>query len=75
MYITPEVDGVYISSVNEGYPAYGKIEVGDIVVSFDGVTTPSIERLRAELFKHKVGDKVIIEVWRNGQIVSIEVTL
>ncbi len=73
--ITPEVDGVYISAVTEGYPAHGKIEAGDIIVSFGGVKTPTIERLRAELFKHKVGDTVTVEVWRNGQIVSVEVTL
>lgn len=73
--ITPEVDGVYISAVTEGYPAHGKIEANDIIVSFDGVQTPTIEKLRAELFEHKVGDTVIIEVWRNGQIVSVEVTL
>ncbi len=73
--ITPEVDGVYISSVTEGYPAHGKIEAGDIIVSFGGVNTPTIERLRAELFKHKVGDTVTVEVWRNGQIVSVEITL
>ena len=73
--ITPEVDGVYISAVNEGYPAHGKIEAGDIIVSFGGVKTETIEELRAELFKHKVGDTVTVEVWRNGQIISVEVTL
>ncbi len=75
VFITPEVDGVYISAVTEGYPAHGKIEANDIIVSFGGVKTETIEELRAELFKHKVGDTVIIEVWRNGQIVSVEVTL
>lgn len=73
--ITPEVDGVYISAVTEGYPAHGKIEAGDIIVSFGGVKTETIEELRAELFKHKVGDTVTVEVWRNGQIISVEVTL
>ena len=73
--ITPEVDGVYISAVNEGYPAHGKIEAGDIIVSFGGVKTETIEELRAELFKHKVGDTVTVEVWRNGQIVKVDITL
>lgn len=73
--ITPEVDGVYISAVTEGYPAYGKIEANDIIVSFGGVKTETIEELRAELFKHKVGDTVTIEVWRNGKIISVDVTL
>ena len=73
--ITPEVDGVYISAVNEGYPAHGKIEAGDIIVSFGGVKTETIEELRAELFKHKVGDTVTVEVWRNGKMISVDVTL
>jgi S1-C subfamily serine protease len=73
--ITPEVDGVYISAVTEGYPAHGKIEAGDIIVSFGGVKTETIEELRAELFKHKVGDTVTVEVWRNGKMISVDVTL
>jgi len=73
--ITPEVDGVYISAGTEGYPAHGKIEANDIIVSFGGVKTETIEELRAELFKHKVGDTVTVEVWRNGEIISVDVTL
>lgn len=73
--ITPEVDGVYISAVTEGYPAHGKIEANDIIVSFGGVKTETIEELRAELFKHKVGDTVTVEVWRNGEIISVDITL
>lgn len=73
--ITPEVDGVLIVAVNEGYPAYGKLEVYDIVVSFAGVKVTTIEGLRAELFKHKIGDTVTLEVWRNGQIVTVDITL
>ena len=73
--ITPEVDGVLIVAVNEGYPAYGKLEVYDIVVYFAGVKVTTIEGLRAELFKHKVGDTVTLEVWRNGEIVTVDITL
>jgi serine protease Do len=73
--ITPETDGVVVSGINEGYPCYGKLELYDVIFSFDGVKTPTIEKMRAELFKHKVGDTVIIEVWRNGELVKVEVTL
>lgn len=73
--ITPEVNGVIVSSVSEGYPAYGKLELYDIIVSFDGVETPTIEKMRAELFKHRVGDTVILEVWRDGQLIKVEITL
>ena len=73
--VTPEVDGVLIVSVSEGYAAYGKLEMYDIVVSFDGVPTTTIEGLRAELFKHKVGDTVTLEVWRDGKIITVDITL
>ena len=73
--ITPETDGVVVTGINEGYPCYGKLELYDVIFSFDGVKTPTIEKMRAELFKHKVGDTVIIEVWRNGELVKVEVTL
>ncbi len=73
--ITPETDGVVVTGINEGYPCHGKLELYDVIFSFDGVKTPTIEKMRAELFKHKVGDTVIIEVWRNGELVKVEVTL
>jgi serine protease Do len=73
--VTPEVDGVLIVAVNEGYVAYGKLEMFDIVISFDGVKTTTIEGLRAELFKHKVGDTVKLEVWRDGKVIEVELEL
>lgn len=73
--ITPEVSGVIVSGVNEGYPAFGKLEVYDIIVSLDGVETLTVEKMRTELFKHKVGDTITLEVWRNGQIIKVEITL
>lgn len=73
--VTPEVDGVLIVAVNEGYVAYGKLEMFDIVISFDGVKTTTIEGLRTELFKHKVGDTVTLEVWRDGKVIEVELEL
>lgn len=73
--VTPEVDGVLVILVNEGYSAYEKLKEYDIIVSFDGVETLTVERMRAELFKHKVGDTVKIGVWRDGKIVEVEITL
>ncbi len=75
VFVTPETDGVVVTGINEGYPCHGKLELYDIIFSFDGVKTPTLERMRAELFKHKVGDTVTLEVWRNGQLVKVEITL
>lgn len=73
--ITPEADGVLVIEVNEGYSAYGKLNPFDIIVSFGGVETPTIEKMRTELFKHRVGDTVTLEVWRDGKIVTVDITL
>lgn len=75
VFITPESDGVIVTGVSAGYPCEGKLELYDIIVSFDGVKTPTVDRMRSELFKHKVGDTVVLEVWRNGQLIKVEITL
>lgn len=73
--ITPETDGVVVTGITEGSPCDGKLELYDVIFTFDGVKTPTLEKMRSELFKHKVGDTVILEVWRNGELVKVEVTL
>ena len=73
--ITPEVDGALIIAVNEGYCAYGKLEAFDIIIGIDGVKVTHFEALRAELYKHKVGDKVKLEVWRDGKVIEVELEL
>lgn len=73
--ITPEVDGALIIAVNEGYCAYGKLEAFDIITGIDGVKVTHFEALRAELYKHKVGDKVKLEVWRDGKVIEVELEL
>ncbi len=73
--VIPETDGVIVTGINEGFPCEGKLELYDIIFSFDGVKTPTIEKMRAELFKHKVGDTVVLEVWREGKLVKVEITL
>jgi serine protease Do len=72
---TPEVDGALIIAVNEGYCAYGKLEAFDIIIGIDGVKVTHFEALRAELYKHKVGDKVKLEVWRDGKAIEVELEL
>ncbi len=74
-WITPDANGVVVSGFSEGSVCEGKLELLDIIVSFDGIPTPTIEIMRAELYKHKIGDTVILEVYRNGAKMKIEITL
>lgn len=71
-----DVVGVYIVGVLEGYPAAeaGIIE-GDVVVEFDGMPVTTPYELFAEMLKHDVGDRVILNVFRNGKYQEYELVL
>lgn len=71
----PGANGVLVSGFLDGSVCEGKLELLDIIVSFDGVATPSMQIMRSELYSHKVGDTVTLEVYRNGQIVKVDITL
>lgn len=48
---------------------------GDVIVSADGEPVPRAEDLQRIVFGKSVGDVVELEVWRNGEVRSVEVTL
>ena len=54
----------------ESYPAGG-----DIVLSANGQAVPRAEDLQRIVFALEEGDVVTLEVWRNGQTRTVEVTL
>lgn len=67
--------GAYIVEVVENTAASeGGIEVGDILTELDGQPLKDIG-IPAVLNKKKVGDKVKVKYWRNGQESEVEVTL
>ncbi|OGD09671.1 hypothetical protein A2397_03215 [Candidatus Amesbacteria bacterium RIFOXYB1_FULL_44_23] len=70
--------GAYVQAVVEESPAFkAGIEVGDIITKFDGkkITGETDSELSKAISEHKVGDKVKIEVYRDGETKTIEVTL
>jgi len=57
----------YVEEVVEGSPAAAAgIKAGDRIVSLDGVELRSGSSLATEIAKHKPGDKVTVEVRRQG---------
>jgi S1-C subfamily serine protease len=48
---------------------------GDVVLSADGVALERAEDLQRIVFGKEAGDVVVLEVWRNGAVRSVEVTL
>jgi S1-C subfamily serine protease len=51
------------------------MEVGDLIVSVDGVAVSGSSRLQAQVIRHAPGDRVGVEVVRGGETKSLVVTL
>jgi serine protease Do len=70
-----EKDGVIVSTVDPNGAAADVIKVADIIVEFDGKPISDMDVLIEHLYSHKIGDKVSITVWRNGEAVEVSVVL
>lgn len=75
-YNLPLVEGVLVTRVIEGGPAYrAGIEAGDIILRLDGVRIKSIEDLLREIHRKRVGDNVRLDALKKGVEWSGNVTL
>ena len=72
-------NGFLITSIEEGSCFKGTdVAVGDLIVGVDDVDVTNYGELRAELAKHKVGDRVTINLLRsnrNGRVTSFSATV
>lgn len=57
------------SASSAGLKAY------DIIVKFDGKDVTSVQEITKYLRQHNIGDKVKIEIYRNGKKIELEATL
>jgi len=68
--------GAYIQEVVPGSPAEkAGIDVGNIITKLDGQMINTDTKISDIIQKKKVGDKVSIEIWIDGQTKNIDVTL
>lgn len=70
--------GAYVDEVVEGSPAEkGGIKVGDIITKLGGVKISGDDEasLAKEIAKHKIGEKIEVEVFRDGETKVQTVTL
>ncbi len=68
--------GAYVVSIDEGTGAANSdLMVGDIIMKFNGVDVESASDLILDVRSVNPGDTVTLEVDRNGEMVSVEVTL
>lgn len=69
-------DGVLIGDVTKGGPAEkAGLQQGDIVVRFNGRDVPDSHRLRSAVAATKPGEKVPVEIFRNGRRQTIIVEI
>lgn len=72
------VEGAYVVEVVKGSPAEkAGIEVEDIITEFDGkkVKGNDDQGLAKLILEKRIGETVSLKVWRNGEIISLSVTL
>jgi S1-C subfamily serine protease len=74
-HLTPSM-GALVISVEPGSPAAGaKIQVNDVIVSFDGSDIQSPEALTAAIHPLKPGDGVSLGIYRGSRRITVSVTL
>lgn len=71
----PEGSGVLVASVSDGSPAAAAgIRVGDVITAVDGLAVDSTRDLSREI-RHRPGDAVAIELYRDGTAREVRATL
>ena len=68
--------GWKIGNIIEDGPCWNSgLQLSDIIVALDGITVESTEDLYELKLNYKPGDKVIVTIYRNGDLYDFEITL
>ncbi|OPJ61535.1 S1C family serine protease [Clostridium oryzae] len=68
--------GVYVQTVEDFSPAEkAGLRTGDIILKFDGKAVSSVSEINELKAKHKAGDKVSIEISRDGKKLNLTLGL
>lgn len=62
-----------VGSVVVGGPAHNVLLPGDLIMAVGGTDTPNADTVRAAIRKHRIGDTVSFEVWRQRAKHKVEV--
>ena len=69
-------DGIYVTNVTSGGPASDAgIQQGDVIVKFDGTDITTYRSFLTELYSKQPGDTVSVVVNRDGNEITVDVTL
>ena len=68
--------GALVASISADSPAAAAgIEVGDVIVAFDGKSVETMRRLPRIVAETQIDKQVTVEVWRDGAVVALPVTV
>ena len=68
--------GALVAGVSDGGPAeQGKVQVGDVILTFDGKPVPDMRQLPRLVADTPIGKQVAVEVWRKGKAQKLKVTI
>jgi len=72
----PDARGALVASVSSGTPAAGAgLEDGDVITTFAGTPVPDSSSLVREVAKHQPGEKVDLQILRQGKPKTLSLTL
>ena len=67
-------DGAFVASVEPNSPAaLSNIQAGDIIIEFNEQKISSFKDLPKVVAETPIGSQVVVKVWRNGEIINIDV--
>ena len=67
-------DGAFVASVEPNSPAaLSNIQAGDIIIEFNNQKISSFKDLPKVVAETPIGSQVVVKVWRNGEIIDIDV--
>lgn len=70
-----DLNGAYVADITAGGPAdKAGIEPGDIIKSVNGKPIKSPTELTRSVADVKVGEKIVLGVWRAGQMITLNMT-
>ena len=71
-----EATGALVANITANSPAAkGKVEIGDVILTFDGKKVGMMRRLPRIVAETNVGKRVMVEVWRKSKKIKLEILL
>jgi len=71
-----KTSGALVADLTPGGPAEkGKVEVGDVILTFDGKEVGEMRSLPRIVAETPVGERVLVEVWRQSAKVKLNIIL